>query len=65
MKMRTKRGIKRVGWTKVRLSLPDLDHAKAAVLSSLRSPESRRGCRHAIDEFIEWYCSEPLMEGCC
>jgi site-specific recombinase XerD len=28
------------------------------VLSSLRSPESQRGYRHSIDEFIAWYCSE-------
>ena len=25
------------------------------------SPESQRGYRHAIDEFIEWYCSEPRL----
>lgn len=46
---------------KTKLGLPDLDHAKAAVLSSLRSPESKRGYRHAIEEFIEWYCSEPRL----
>ena len=38
-----------------------MDHSKSAVLSSLRSPESKRGYRHAIDEFIEWYCSEPRL----
>jgi len=38
--------------TKTKLGLPDLDHSKAAVLDSLRSPESKRGYRHAIDEFI-------------
>jgi site-specific recombinase XerD len=27
----------------------------------LTSPESKRGYRHAIDEFIEWYCSEPRL----
>ena len=31
------------------------------MLESLRSPESKRGYRHAIDEFIEWYCSEPRL----
>jgi len=41
--------------------LPDLDHSKTAVLDSLRSPESKRGYRHAIDEFIQWYCSEPRL----
>jgi len=40
---------------------PDLDHSKRAVLDSLRSPESKRGYRHAIDEFIHWYCSEPRL----
>jgi site-specific recombinase XerD len=46
---------------KTKLGLPDLDHSKAAVLASLRSPESQRGYRHAIDEFITWYCSEPRL----
>ena len=46
---------------KTRLGLPDLDHSKSAVLDSLRSPESKRGYRHAIDEFIQWYCSEPRL----
>ena len=31
---------------KVRLGLPDLDQSKAAVIGSLRSPESQRGYRH-------------------
>ncbi|MGA2271352.1 MAG: tyrosine-type recombinase/integrase [Bryobacteraceae bacterium] len=43
------------------LRLPDLDQAKSAVLSSLPSQESRRGYRHAIEEFIAWYCSEPRL----
>src|SRR5262245_7871068 len=46
---------------KPKLGLPDLDQSKAAVLGSLRSPESQRGYRHAIDEFIEWYCAEPRL----
>lgn len=46
---------------KTKLGLPDLDHAKAAVLGSLRSPESQRGYRHSMDEFINWYCSEPRL----
>jgi hypothetical protein len=46
---------------KAKLGLPDLDHSKSAVLDSLRSPESKRGYRHAIDEFIQWYCSEPRL----
>jgi hypothetical protein len=43
------------------LRLPDLEHAKIAVLNSLSSPDAQRGYRHAIDEFIEWYCSEPRL----
>src|SRR3972149_5682316 len=31
------------------------------MLGSLRSPESQRGYTHALDEFIEWYCSEPRL----
>ncbi len=31
------------------------------MLVSLRSTESQRGYRHAIDEFITWYCSEPRL----
>ena len=46
---------------KTKLGLPDLDHGKSAVLDSLGSPESKRGYRHAIDEFIQWYCSEPRL----
>jgi len=43
------------------LRLPDLDHAKTAVLNSLGSPESERSYRFAIDDFIAWYCSEPRL----
>jgi len=43
------------------LNLPDLDQARSAVLNSLPSRESQRGYRHAIDEFITWYCSEPRL----
>jgi site-specific recombinase XerD len=43
------------------LRLPDLEHAKAAVLNSLNSTDAKRGYRHAIDEFVEWYCSEPRL----
>lgn len=46
---------------KSKLRLPDLDNSKTAVLDSLESPESKRGYRHAIDEFIESYCSEPRL----
>ena len=43
------------------LRLPDLDQAKSAVLNSLSSPDAQRWYRHAIDEFIDWYCSEPRL----
>ena len=43
------------------LRLPDLEHAKAAVLNSLNSMDAKRGYRHAIDEFVDWYCSEPRL----
>src|SRR2546428_13383232 len=59
--MRRKPNRRKIGRPKTRLGLPDLDQSKAAVIGSLRSPESQRGYRHAIDEFIEWYCSEPRL----
>jgi site-specific recombinase XerD len=43
------------------LRLPDLDQAKSAVSNSLSSSDAQRGYRHAIEEFIEWYCSEPRL----
>src|SRR5918992_5441951 len=43
------------------LKLLDLDQAKSAVLNSLSSPDAQRGYKHAIDEFVEWYCSEPRL----
>ena len=27
----------------------------------LSCPDAQRGDRHAIDEFVEWYCSEPRL----
>jgi hypothetical protein len=55
LQRRTKRTTKSV------LRLPDLEHAKNAVLNSLTSPDAQRGYRHAIDEFVDWYCSEPRL----
>lgn len=43
------------------LRLLDLEVAKSAVLSSLSSTDAQRGYRHAIDEFADWYCSEPRL----
>ena len=47
--------------TKSVLRLPDLEHAQSAVLNSLNSADAKRGYRHAIDEFVDWYCSEPRL----
>jgi hypothetical protein len=30
-------------------------------LNSLNSADAKRGYRHAIDEFVDWYCSEPRL----
>ena len=43
------------------LRLPSFDHAKAVVLNSLKCPDAQRRYRHDIDEFIDWYCSEPCL----
>jgi integrase len=42
-------------------ALPDLEHAKSAVLNSLSSASGQRTYSHAIDEFVGWYCSEPRL----
>src|SRR5271163_1265779 len=47
--------------TKSILRLPDLEVAKTAVMNSLSCPDAQRGYRHAIDEFVDWYCSEPRL----
>ncbi len=61
MNQKRKKIAKSAARNKTRLRLPDLDQAKAAILNSLRSPESQRGYQHAMDEFIAWYCSEPRL----
>jgi integrase len=43
------------------LRLPELDHTKSAVLNSLSSPCSRRNYKFAMEQFINWYCSEPRL----
>jgi site-specific recombinase XerD len=43
------------------LRLPDLEVARSAVINSLSCPDAQRGYRHAIDEFVDWYCSEPRL----
>jgi hypothetical protein len=54
-KARRKKAPKRV------LALPDLEHAKTAVLNSLTSASGQRTYDHAIREFVTWYCSEPRL----
>jgi len=61
MRRRLSRAAKKKPHPKTKLGLPDLDQAKAAVLGSLHSPESQRGYQHSINEFINWYCSEPRL----
>ena len=46
---------------KTHLRLPDLEYSKTAVLNSLTSTDGQRGYGHAIDEFVDWYCSEPRL----
>ena len=60
MKQKQKRNSK-VPVTKSVMRLPDLEVAKSAVLNSLSCPDAQRGYRHAIDEFVDWYCSEPRL----
>ena len=59
--MKTKARGEKTNRQKVKLGLPDLEHAKSAVLVSLRSPESQRSYRRSIDCFVRWYCSEPRL----
>jgi integrase len=43
------------------LALPDLEQTKSAVLSTLTSKSGQRSYDHAINEFVDWYCSEPRL----
>lgn len=43
------------------LTLPELEQSKTSVLNTLGSLQSRRSYQHAMDEFIDWYCSEPRL----
>ena len=61
MRKQNERGTKYAPETKVNSQLPDIDHAKTAVLNSLSSPESKRGYCHAIEDFVSRYCSEPRL----
>jgi|SRR5580692_9021612 hypothetical protein len=59
--MRKKLKRRKANRPKSKLGLPDLEHAKSAVLVSLRSAESQRSYRRSIDDFVYWYCSEPRL----
>jgi hypothetical protein len=43
------------------LALPDLEQTKSAVLNSLTSKSGQQTYDHAINEFVDWYCSEPRL----
>jgi site-specific recombinase XerD len=57
----TSRFLKQSKHPKPRLYLPDLEFSKTAVFNSLSSADGQRGYGHAIDEFVDWYCSEPRL----
>lgn len=44
-----------------KLTLPELEHCKTAVLNTLTSIQSRKTYSHAMSQFIMWYCSEPRL----
>jgi integrase len=47
--------------SKTILRLPDLEMSKNAFPHSLAAASSQESYGHAINEFIEWYCSEPRL----
>lgn len=59
--MKQKSRPRRRAKAKSRLRLPDLEFSKTAVLNTLSSNDGQRGYAHAIDEFVNWYCSEPRL----
>jgi len=60
MRRRPSGAAKKKPHPKTKLGLPDLDQAKA-ILGSLHSREFQRRYQHFINEFINWYCSEPRL----
>jgi hypothetical protein len=48
--------------TKSILRLPDLEHAKTAVLNSLTSADPQRGYRHAIVHAQAGWLAAPIVE---
>ncbi len=43
------------------LRLLDLEQSKNAVLNSLAAASSQESYRHSMEEFINWYSSEPRL----
>lgn len=43
------------------LRLLDLEQSKNALLNSLAAANSQESYRHAMEEFITWYSSEPRL----
>src|SRR3954467_163031 len=43
------------------LALLDVEQTKSAVLNTLTSKSCQRTYDHAINEFVDWYCSEPRL----
>ena len=43
------------------LALPDLEQSKSPVLNTLTSKSGQQSYARAIDDFVEWYCSEPRL----
>ena len=39
--------------------IKEIPSLKRAVLNTLGSPESKRACEFAMDDFVSCYCSEP------
>jgi site-specific recombinase XerD len=42
-------------------TVSELEQSKTTVLNMLASAHSRRSYKHAIENFIAWYCSEPRL----
>src|SRR5713101_7214700 len=58
---RTRRRKEKRSSAKSIVRMPAIEAAKSAVLNSLSCPDAQRGYRHAIGEFVDWYCSEPRL----
>ena len=43
------------------LALPHLEQSMSAVLNTLTSKSGQRTYEHAVDEFVDWYFSEPRL----